>query len=230
MIIKRLIKAIMECRTEACGLVIYECTECHAQHISFRSCGNRHCPACQNHKIKQWVEGRMNRQLPGHHFMITFTVPEQLRQFIRSNQRAAYVALFAASSQTLKALTPDPKYIGRVISPVSLACSTPGAVSCSTTLISITLFLVAQSQREDGSWHPSRIDFYLPVRAMSKIFRAKFCEEMKKSRSFASDTCRRLGNGLECELSGCRQQRKQHQIPGALCFQGGHLRPSHRQG
>jgi hypothetical protein len=35
--------------------------------------------------------------------------------------------------------------------------------------------------KEDGSWHPSRIDFYLPVRAMSKIFRAKFCQEMKKA-------------------------------------------------
>ncbi len=93
-------------REESLGFLIY------AQHISFRSCGNRHCPACQNHKIKQWVEGRMNRQLPGHHFMITFTVPEQLRQFIRSNQRAAYAALFAASSQTLKVLTPDPQYIG----------------------------------------------------------------------------------------------------------------------
>jgi hypothetical protein len=51
-------------------------------------------------------------QLPGHHFMITFTVPEQLRRFIRSNQRAAYAAMFTASSQTLKKLTPDPKYIG----------------------------------------------------------------------------------------------------------------------
>lgn len=35
--------------------------------------------------------------------------------------------------------------------------------------------------KEDGSWHPSRIDFYLPVKAMSKIFRAKFCDEMKKA-------------------------------------------------
>lgn len=34
--------------------------------------------------------------------------------------------------------------------------------------------------KEDGSWHPSRIDFYLPVKAMSKIVKAKFCDAMKK--------------------------------------------------
>jgi len=35
--------------------------------------------------------------------------------------------------------------------------------------------------KKDGRWHPSRIDFYLPVKAMSKIFKAKFRDEMKKS-------------------------------------------------
>jgi len=177
---KKVIKAIMECRTEACGLVVYECTKCHVQHISFRSCGNRHCPACQNHKIKQWVEGQMNRQLPGHHFMITFTVPEQLRRFIRRNQRAAYTALFAASSQTLKTLTPDPKYIGGDLPGFFGVLHTWGRQLQYHPHIH---YIVAGGAilKEDSSWHPSRVDFYLPVRAMSKIFRAKFCEEMKKA-------------------------------------------------
>ena len=74
---RKVIDAIMECRTQACGMVVYECTKCGVQHMSFRSCGNRHCPKCQNHKIKLWVEKQMKRQLPGHHFMITFTVPNQ---------------------------------------------------------------------------------------------------------------------------------------------------------
>jgi len=55
---------------------------------------------------------RIKHQLPGHHFMITFTVPEQLRRFIRKNQRAAYSALFKASSYAIKKLTPDEKFIG----------------------------------------------------------------------------------------------------------------------
>jgi hypothetical protein len=34
----------------------------------------------------------------------------------------------------------------------------------------------------DGSWHPSRIDFFLPVKALSTIFRAKFCDLMKQAK------------------------------------------------
>ena len=34
--------------------------------------------------------------------------------------------------------------------------------------------------RESESWRPSRRDFYLPVKALSKIFRGKFRDEMKK--------------------------------------------------
>src|SRR3972149_4874434 len=33
----------------------------------------------------------------------------------------------------------------------------------------------------DGLWHPSRIDFYLPVRALSQIFKAKFRDAMKEA-------------------------------------------------
>jgi hypothetical protein len=36
----------------------------------------------------------------------------------------------------------------------------------------------------DGSWHPSRIDFFLPVKALSKIFRAKFRDLMVQATLF----------------------------------------------
>ena len=35
--------------------------------------------------------------------------------------------------------------------------------------------------RKENRWHCARIDFYLPVRAMSKMFKAKFKDEMKKA-------------------------------------------------
>ena len=75
-------------------------------------CGNRHCPTCQNHKARQWLKKQLDRELPGHHFMVTFTVPSQLRRFMRSHQRIAYTALFAASSATLKKLSADEKFVG----------------------------------------------------------------------------------------------------------------------
>jgi len=176
----KVIDAIIECRTQACGMAVYECAECGIWHMTFRSCGNRHCPKCQNHKIKLWVEKQMKRQLPGHHFMVTFTVPEQLRRFIRSNQRIAYAAMFKASSETMKKLTLDPKYIGGDLPGFFGILHTWGRQLQYHPHIH---YIVPGGAilKEDGSWHPSRIDFYLPVRAMSKIFRAKFCEEMEKA-------------------------------------------------
>ena len=109
---RKVMGAIIGCRTEAYGVNIYGCEQCNKSTVVFRSCGNRHCPTCQNHKTRQWLERQLNRELPGHHFMVTFTVPRQLRRFMRSHQRIAYAAFFAASSAALKKLSADEKFVG----------------------------------------------------------------------------------------------------------------------
>jgi hypothetical protein len=177
---RKVIDAIIRCRTEECGTNIFSCTECLRSVAVFCSCGNRHCPTCQHHKTRQWLEKQLNRQLPGPHFMVTFTVPEQLRHFIRSRQRVSYSALFAASSAALKELSGDKKFIGE---------GTPGFFGVLHTwgrkldfhphihyIIPGGVF-----NRESSFWHPSRNNFYLPVRALSKIFKAKFKAEMISS-------------------------------------------------
>jgi DNA-directed RNA polymerase subunit RPC12/RpoP len=111
---RKVIEAILRCRTPESGSTVYRCEHCGEDHVLHLGCGNRHCPICQHRKGRQWLERQLERQMPGAHFMVTFTVPEQLRPFIRSNQRLGYSALFAASCQVFS------------------ACCTPGAGSCST--------------------------------------------------------------------------------------------------
>ena len=194
---KKVINAIVSCRTKACGMVVYECTKCGTMHTTFRSCGNRHCPKCQNHnlkatrKIKLWVEKQMKRCLPVHYFtcdlqvMITFTVPEQIRRFIRSNQKIAYSAMFKASSGAIKKLVPDPKYIGGNVPGFFGALHTWGRQLQYHPHIHYIVPGGAVT-KQDGKWHSSRKDFYLPVKALSKIFKAKFCDEMKKAGLLSS--------------------------------------------
>jgi len=180
---RKVIEAIIKCRTEAYGVDVYGCEQCGKSMVVFRSCGNRHCPTCQNHKTRQWLERQLDRELPGHHFMITFTVPEQLRRFIRSHQRIAYTALFAASSAALKKLSADEKFVGG---------DCPGFFGVLHTWgrqleYHPHLHYIVPGgafDKESGNWHSSRIDFYVPVPALSKIFRAKFRDEMKKSGLF----------------------------------------------
>jgi hypothetical protein len=176
---RKVIDAMIHCRTQYYGAMIYKCEECGQKHIVYRSCGNRHCPNCQHHKTHQWLTKQMKRQLPGHHFMITFTVPQQLRRFIRTHQRLCYEAMFKASSETLKKLAADEKYIGADLPGFLGVLHTWGRQMPYHPHIHYVVPGGAMSKK-DGRWHPSRIDFFLPVKAMSKIFKAKFRDEMKK--------------------------------------------------
>ena len=177
------IDAIISCRTEACGLALYQCESCSESHPLYRSCGNRHCPTCQHHKTRQWLEKQLQRQLPTHHFLFTFTVPETLRSFMRKNQRAAYSALFKSSSEAMRKLALDQHYIGADLPGFFGVLHTWGRTLQYHPHIHYIVAGGALSS-SDGSWHPSTTDFYLPVKALSKIFRAKFRDQMKHAGLF----------------------------------------------
>src|SRR4029453_18240604 len=179
----KVIDAMMACRTQACGLALYQCASCARSHELYRSCGNRHCPTCQHHKTQQWLEKQINRQLPTHHFLFTFTVPENLRPLMRKNQRAAYSALFKTSSEAIKKLAPDPHYLGGNLPGFFGVLHTWGPTLQYHPHIHYIVPGGALSSI-DGRWHPSRTDFYLPVKALSKIFKAKFRDQMKQARLF----------------------------------------------
>jgi hypothetical protein len=109
---QKVIEAICQCHTEAYGSVGYQCEDCGQPHLVPAACGNRHCPQCQHRKSMQWLERQLERQLPGHHFLLTFTVPEPLRPFLSHHQRVGYGALFEASSQAIKKLVRDSRFVG----------------------------------------------------------------------------------------------------------------------
>ena len=180
---RKTMKAIIECRTPSAGIAVYECDHCAEPHIVYKAYGNRHCPTCQHHKTRQWLERQMERHLPGHHFMLTFTVPEEIRPVIRSNQSLAYSAMFTASSEAIRELAKDDRHIGGDLPGFFGVLHTWGRTLSYHPHIHYVVTGGALST-QDRTWHPSRIDFYLPVRALSKIFRAKFRDEMKKAGLF----------------------------------------------
>ena len=177
---RKVIEAIALCRTQDNGTVVYRCEQCGLDHILNRSCGNRHCPQCQSHKTKLWLERQIERMLPGHHFMITFTVPEELRDFIRSHQRICYAALFAASSAAMKKLCLDPRLVGGDLPGFFGVLHTWGRQLHYHPHIHYVVPGGAISTT-DRSWQRSGEHFFLPVKALSGIFRAKFRERMEKA-------------------------------------------------
>ena len=79
---RKAIAAIRTCGTPEAGALAFTCDDCGQVHVLERSCGNRMCPSCQTGKTTQWLDKRLQQQLPIHYFMLTFTVPEQLRPFM----------------------------------------------------------------------------------------------------------------------------------------------------
>jgi hypothetical protein len=175
---RKAMDAILKCRTEEAGIALYACEQCGHPHIVYRSCGNRHCPTCQHFKTREWLENQTNRRLPGHHFMITFTVPEGLRRFIRSHQRVGYSALFKASSAAIRKLAGDDWHIAGDLPGFFGVRHTWGCTLEHHPHIH-TIAPGGALSAKDGRWHPSRVEFYRPVRALSKIFRAKFRDDIK---------------------------------------------------
>jgi hypothetical protein len=180
---RKTINAIVSCRTKDRGLAIYRCRQCGKMHPVFQACGNRHCPGCQHQKSRVWLERQIQRQLPGHHFMVTFTVPDKIRCVIRNHQRVCYGAMFKASSETIKKLADNDKFIGGDLPGFFGVLHTWGRQLQYHPHIHYIVPGGAIS-KADQTWHPSRIDFLMPLRAMSKIFKAKFRDEMKKAGLF----------------------------------------------
>ena len=109
---RKVLMAIMRCRTGELGSLVYQCKSCSAGHWVGRSCGNRHCPNCQKEKTQDWLDAQTQKLLPVQHFVVTFTVPQELRSLLRSNQKAGYEAIFSAGSETIRTLLGNDKNLG----------------------------------------------------------------------------------------------------------------------
>jgi hypothetical protein len=109
---RKLLSAITRCRTGELGSVIFACDGCGRQHWVGRSCGNRHCPSCQQEKTQKWLQKQTDHLLPVQHCLVTFTVPDELRSLLRACPKEGYEAIFEAGSATIQKLLADPKWLG----------------------------------------------------------------------------------------------------------------------
>lgn len=200
---RKVIHAIQNCGTGAFGSHLFSCSGCGALHSADSSCGNRHCPVCQGGKSDEWLKKQMKRTLPVNYFMITFTVPQELRRLIRANQKACYAALFKAAAYALKKLAGDPRFVG---------CATAGFTGILHTWTRqleyhphLHFIVPGGGLSKDGSkWLASGAAFYVHARPLGKIFRAKFIE-LINSEGLRSPACvwkpdwvidaRHVGNG-----------------------------------
>jgi len=129
---RRAIADILACRTEALGGHLWRCDQCSAEVYSYHSCKNRSCPKCHTDQTERWLAARKAEVLPCSYFHVTITVPEQLREVLRANQKDGYALLMKARQRPSSSWLAT---VGMSVGPsVSWRCCTPGPSSFFITL------------------------------------------------------------------------------------------------
>lgn len=175
----KVVNAILDCRTPALGGHVYECDGCGTQDQSYNSCRNRHCPKCQYSAKREWIEERIKDVLDAQYHHVVFTIPHELNELVITNKALLYSMLFKASAKTLKEVFRQ-KYK-----------SNPGIISVIHTWSQdlglhphIHMIIPGGGLNDDKTeWISCDQGFFLNVRALSKVFRAKFIKLLRKAFS-----------------------------------------------
>jgi hypothetical protein len=176
---RKALRNLRDCRTAALGGHVQQCDRCGHRVILYNSCRNRHCNKCQATARARWLEQRQAELLPVPYFHVVFTLPQQIARLALQNPKQIYSILFRAASETLLTIAADPRHLGASIGFLAvlhtwgqnlhlhphLHCVVPGG--------GISL---------DGSrWIACRRRFFLPVRALSRLFRKKFLTSLRRA-------------------------------------------------
>jgi hypothetical protein len=174
----KVLRAVIACRTPALGGHLYVCEDCGHAHAACNSCRDRHCPGCQAHEARRWLEGRLDRVLPTHYFHVVFTLPEPLRAVALANPKVVYDLLFAAATDTLQELA------------ASRLDAQLGITAVLHTWTREMLFhphlhcvVTGGGLARDGTrWVTCRDAFLFPVKVLGALFRGKFLDGLVRAQ------------------------------------------------
>lgn len=85
----RAVRRALACRTAQMGGMLYRCDSCSKLHYAYHSCNHRNCPQCGALDQQIWAAKQEARLLPVPYFMVTFTIPAQLRYLCLAHPRRA---------------------------------------------------------------------------------------------------------------------------------------------
>ena len=174
----KVMSAIERCRTATLGGHVARCENdaCGHTHIAYNSCRNRHCPKCQGAVARDWMEARAAELLPVQYFHVVFTLPAEIADIAYQNKRVIYDLLFKSSAEAMQTIAADKKHLGARIAITSVLHTWGSAM---THHPHVHMIVPGGGLSSDGAkWIACRKGFFLPVRALSKLFRRLMLEKL----------------------------------------------------
>ncbi len=108
---RKALAAMKDCRTSLSPQMLTQCTECGNQVFVPHSCGHRHCPHCQHHESQQWLERQLKKQVPADYYLLTFTLPAELRPLAWHHQRLLYALMIQCVWETVRIFSQNDKQL-----------------------------------------------------------------------------------------------------------------------
>ena len=173
------LRAIETCRTAVLGGHQETCDRCGAVRVAYHSCRNRHCPTCQTLAKERWLAARRAELLPIPYFHVVFTLPHALNALAQGNPRVMYTLLFRATADTLLTFGRDPRHLGGTIGITAILHTWGQTLSQHLHLHCLVTGGALAADR--SRWIASRASFLFPVRALSRVFRAKYLAGLQRA-------------------------------------------------
>lgn len=175
----RAIDAISRCRTPAAGELYVQCTGCGHAAWKPHSCGHRSCPQCQNHEASLWLDRQQAKLLPAAYFLVTFTLPYELRFLAFNNQKLVYSLMFECASSTLKDFGTNPQNLGALIGMTAILHTHTRRLDYHPHIHFVVPGGGVDIARKQ--WKKKKGNYLFNEFALAKVFRARFLEALKKS-------------------------------------------------
>ena len=194
--------AIRRCRTPDSGELYVRCTECDQAEWRPLSCGHRSCPKCQNHDASRWLDRQRVKLLPVEYFLVTFTVPYELRSLVWNFQAKIYAIMFDCVSSTLKGFGLNPRHLGADMGMTAILHTHNRKLDYHPHIHVIVPGGGIDRQRKQ--WKKKKGKYLFNEFALARVFRARFLDAINKEhlkisvgiqKKWVVD-CAHVGNGL----------------------------------
>ncbi len=175
---KKALQSMQQCRQEHSPQMLARCTNdnCRKQTYIPHSCGHRSCPHCQNHESWQWIENQLEKQLPAKYFLITFTLPKELRWLTFLNQQLIYSLVFLCVQETLKTFTMNDKQLQGLAGFTTVLHTHSRRLDFHPHIH--VVMPAASINRETKLWRVKSAKFIFYHKNLAKVFKAKLLEKM----------------------------------------------------
>jgi len=172
-------KSIRSCRTPDSGELYVQCPDCNHGQWHPLSCGHRSCPKCQNYEASRWIDRQQGKLLPVPYFLVTFTLPYELRSLTWHHQKVVYSILFICVSSTLKDFGLNPKNLGAEIGMTMVLHTHSRRLNFHPHMHVVVPGGGVDKRRRQ--WKKKKGKYLFNEFAMAKVFRARFLAALNKA-------------------------------------------------